>query len=226
LHRGYIVQKNLRIVLTLLVVASLAALIVPVALSQGQGPGMKNRRGTAWVPDEIYNVVSITGATDSSISFEILGSAIKGKDGKVVFMNESAKRPGTYYFANDTAVIPFVNKTDKQRPRPVIGNYSDASVNVAGASAVLTMKNITMTGAGKGERGAQFTGLGVYLPDRTAKSYTLATPARIMRSADNMSMMIVGNPSMRAAMQDIQASGARFPADAKPVMLKEIDAAK
>lgn len=206
--------------------ASLAALIVPVALSQGQGPGMKDRRGTAWAVDEIYNVISMTGATDTSVSFDIMGSAIKGKDGKVVFMNESAKRSGTYYFANDTMIIPFAGKTDRQRQRPVMGNYSDASVNVAGASAVVTMKNLTMAGRGTGEAGAQFTGLGVYLPDGTAKSYTLTTPARIMRSADNKSMMIVGNPSMRAAMQDIQASGARFPADAKPVMLKDIDAAK
>jgi hypothetical protein len=226
LHRGYIVQRNLRIVLTLLVVASLAALIIPVALSQGQGPGMKNRRGTGWAVDEIYNVVSVTGANDKSVSFDILGSAIKGKDGKVVFMNDSTKRSGTYYFANDTAIIPFANKTEKTRQRPVMGDYGNASVNVAGASAVVTMKNITMTGAGKGEHGAQFTGMGVYLPGATAKSYTLATPARITRSADNKSMMIVGNPSVRAALQDIQASGSKFPADAKPVMLKDIDAAK
>ncbi len=207
-------------------VASLAALIVPVALSQGQGPGMKNRRGMAWAPDEIYNVVSVTGATDTSVSFDILGSAIKGKDGKVVFMNESTKRSGTYYFANDTAIIPFAVRTDKNRPRPVIGDYSNASVNVAGASAVVTLKNLTMAGKSNGEAGARFTVMGVYLPGGAGKSYTLATPARIMRSADNKSMMIVGNPSVRTALQDIQTSGARFPANAKPVMLKDIDAAK
>ena len=68
--------------------------------------------------------------------------------------------------------------------------------------------------------------MSVYLPDATAKSYTLATPASITRSADNKSMMIVGNPSVRAALQDIQTSGARFPANAMPVMLKDIDAVK
>ncbi|OPY27560.1 MAG: hypothetical protein A4E28_01978 [Methanocella sp. PtaU1.Bin125] len=213
--------------MTVLVVVSLAALIIPVALSQGPGPGMKGRRGgPALDVDTIYNVIGVTGATDTSVSFDILGSAIKGKDGRVIFMNETLTRSGTYYFANDTAVIPFLNRTPGERPRPVIGNYDNASVNVAGASAVVTMKNLTMTRYGRGEHEAQFTGLGVYLPDGTAKSYTLTTPARITRSPDNRSMMIAGSPSMRTALQDMVKSGARFPADAKPVMLKEIDAVK
>ncbi|MGA9139965.1 MAG: hypothetical protein WBZ29_07065 [Methanocella sp.] len=220
-------QRTTRIVLALLIVTLLAALIIPAAVSQGTDHRQKGRAGiAAWAPDEIYNIVSITGATDSSISFDILGSAIKGRDGKVVFMNESKKRSGTYYFANDTAIIPFVNKTDQKRQRPVIGNYSNASVDVAGASAVVAMKNVTMAGKRQGEPGARFTGLGVYMPGGKAKSYTLATPARITRSADNKSMVIVGNPSVRAALLDIQANGARFPSDAKPVMLKDIDAAK
>ncbi len=220
-------QRTTRIVLTLLIVVLLAALIIPAAISQGTDHRQKSRSGMGtWAPDEIYNIVSITGATGSSLNFDVIGSAIKGKDGKVVFMNESTKRPGTYYFNNDTAFISFAGKTDQKRQRPVIGNYSDASVNVAGASAVVAMKNVTMAGKGQAEPGARFTSLSVYMPDGKTKSYTLATPARITRSADNKSMMIVGNPSVRAALQDIQANGAKFPADARPVMLKDIDAAK
>lgn len=220
------VQKNLRIVLAILVLVSLAALIIPVAWSQGPGPGMKGRRGPAWEADTIYNVIGVTGATDSSVSFDVMGSAIKGKDGRVIFMNDTRTRTGTYYFANDTAVIPFLNRTPGERPRAVIGDYGNASVDVAGASAVIAMKNLTMTRYGRGEHEAQFTGLSVYLPDGTAKSYSLTTPARITRSPDNRSMMIAGGPSMRTALQDMAKSGARFPADAKPVALKAIDAAK
>ena len=133
--------------------ASLAALIVPVALSQGQDRDLR-KRGKAWAPDTIYNVVSVTGANDASVSFDILASMIKGKDGKVVFMNDSTKRSGTYYFANDTAVIPFASKTDKKRLKPVIVDYSNATINVAGASAVVGLKNISMSGKGKGKGGS------------------------------------------------------------------------
>jgi hypothetical protein len=135
-------------------------------------------------------------------------------------------KSGTYYFANDTAVIPFGNKTNKTRAKPVKGDYSNATINVAGASAVVAMKNVTMTGKGKGSLEIQFTDMGVYLPNGTVKTYKLSAPAKVMKSADSSSMMIVGNPSVRAALQGALMSGATFPANAKPVMLKDVDAVK
>lgn len=176
-------------------------------------------------PVEMYNVISVTGATSSYVSFDILGTAIRSADGKVVIMNESAKRTGTYYFANDTAVLPFANKTDKKRQKPVMGDYNNSTINVAEANAVIAMKNVSTSG-GRGNFTLQFSDVGTYLPNGTVKNYKLTTPARITRSADNKSMMIVGNPSLRAAMQDALMGGNRFPANAAPVMLKAIDGVK
>jgi hypothetical protein len=70
-------------------------------------------------------------------------------------------RSGTYYFANDTAVIPFANATGKKHGKPAMGDYSNATINVAGASAVVAMKNVTMTGKGKGNFEIQFTNMGI-----------------------------------------------------------------
>ena len=205
-----------------MLVASLAALVVPAALSYGHGHWGKT--GKVRAPDEIYNVVSVTGVTKTSVSFDIMSTAIKGKEGKVAIMNATAPRPGMYYFTNDTAVIPFGSKADKKRQKPVMVDYNNTTMSVAGASAVVAMKNITMTDKGKRSCEVRFTDLGVYLPDGAMKSYKLTAPARIMKSADNSSMMIVGNPSLRAAMQDALMSGAKFPADARSVTLRAIDA--
>jgi hypothetical protein len=213
-------------VLALLLAAALVALIVPVALSQGTTQRERTRGG--WSPDELYHVVKVTNAANGMVNFDILSTGIKGKDGQVVTMVQTTPKSGTYYFANDTAVIPFgkADKTNKTREKGVKGDYSNATINVAGGSAVVAMKNLTMTGKGKGSFGLQFTDMGVYLPNGTTKTYKLSAPASVMRSADNSSMMIVGNPSVRAALQDALMGGTTFPANAKPVMLKTVDGVK
>lgn len=217
-------RRTTRIVITLLVAATLAALIVPAALTQDPGRDGKTRGG--WSPDTMYHVVKVTGVSENAMSFDILGTSLKGKDGRVAIMAMDTPRSGTYYFSNHTAVIPFVNKTDKKRQRPVMVDYRNATIDVAGASAVIAMKNLTMTGKGRGDFGMQFTSLGVYLPNGTALTYPLSGPARVTRSADNSSMLIVDGPSMTAAMQGTMAGGATFPADAPPVMLKTVDGVK
>jgi hypothetical protein len=210
-----------------LLAAALVALIVPAALSQGTNHNGKARGG--WTPDEMYHVIKVTGSSDSMVNFDILSSAIKDKDGKVIMMTQKMPKSGTYYFANDTAVIPFgkkADKTNKTRERPAMGDYSNATINVAGGSAVVAMKNLTMTDKGKGSFQVQFTDLGVYLPNGTMKAYKLSAPAKVMKSADNSSMLIVGNPSVRTAFQGALMSGTTFPANAKPVMLKTVDGVK
>jgi hypothetical protein len=210
-----------------LLAATLAALFIPAALSQGMNHNGKGRAG--WAPDEMYHVIKVTNSSDSMVNFDILSTAIKGKDGQVITMTQKTPKSGTYYFANDTAVIPFgkkTNKTDKTRERPVKGNYSNATINVAGASAVVAMKNLTMSGKDKGSFEVQFTDMGIYLPNGTAKTYKLSTPAKVMKSADNSSMMIVGNPSVRTVLQGALMGGTTFPANAKAVMLKTVDGVK
>jgi hypothetical protein len=207
-----------------LLAATLAALIVPAALSQGAHRDGKARGG--WAIDEMYHVVKITGSSGNSVSFDILGTAVKGKDNRVAVMTMDMPRRGTYYFANDTAVIPFANTTGKKHGRPMMGDYSNATINVSGASAVVAMKNVTTTGKGRGNMEIQFTSLGVYLPNDTAMTYPLSAPVRMTKSADNSSMLIIGNPSLRSVLQGMVTSGATFPADAQPVMLKTVDGVK
>jgi hypothetical protein len=218
------VQRTTKIVLVLLLAAALAAFIVPAALTQGTNHNGK--KGAGWAPDEMYHVIKVTNSSSSMVNFDILATAVKGKDGKAISMMPATPKSGTYYFANNTAVIPFGNKTNKTRTQPVKGDYNNATIAVAGGNAVIAMKNVNMTGKGKGDFQVQFSDVGVYLPNGTAKTYKLSAPAKIMRSPDNSSMMIVGNPSLRTAMQGALMGGTTFPANAKPVMLKTVDGVK
>jgi hypothetical protein len=221
------VQRTTKIVLVLLLAAALAAFIVPGALTQGPNHNGKGHNG--WAPDEMYHVIKVTNSSSTMVNFDILATAIKGKDGRVITMTQTTPKSGTYYFANDTAIIPFGNRTDKTnktREKPAKGDYNNATIKVAGGSAVVAMKNVTMTGTGKGNFQVQFTGIGVYLPNGTAKTYPISAPAKVMKSPDNSSMMIVGNPSVRAALQGALMSGATFPATANPVPLKTVDGVK
>jgi hypothetical protein len=218
------VQRTTKIVLVLLLAAALAAFIVPAALTQGTNNNGK--KGAGWAPDEMYHVIKVTNSSSSMVNFDILATAVKGKDGKAISMTPTTPKSGTYYFANDTAVIPFGNKTNKTRTKPVKGDYNNATINVAGGNAVIAMKNVNMTGKGKGDFQVQFSDVGVYLPNGSMKTYKLSAPAKIMRSPDNSSMMIVGNPSLRTAMQGALMGGTTFPANSKPVMLKTVDGVK
>lgn len=218
-------KRTISIVLTLLLTASLLLVLVPGALSQGmQQPG--NRSGKAMNVDEIYAAVKVTGATNSSATYDIMNIAVKGKDGKVATMSPAKPLAGTYYFANDTAIIPMGNKTGVGRHKPVAGDYSNATIKVAGASAVIAMKNVTTVKQGKGNFETQFTGISVYLPDGSVKSYTLTTPVRIVGSRDKKTVTVIANPAMRADLQSAMAGNATFPANAAPVPLKTIDAAR
>ncbi|HUL61496.1 MAG TPA: hypothetical protein VLT35_00415 [Methanocella sp.] len=214
----------------MLLVVALVALVVPAALSHGA-----NHRGMAGKmsgktcekmgpPTELYNVIAVTGSSDEAVNFNILSTAIEGNASKVLVMTPSTPRSGTYYFANDTAVLPFGNRSKGDHPRPAKTDYTNATLNVTGASAVVAWKNITRTGTGKGDFGMQFTGLITYLPGGTGKAYTLSSPVRIMKSADNSSMLIVGNPELRTALKDMLKAGGKFPAGAQPVKLKDVDA--
>jgi hypothetical protein len=149
---------------------------------------------------------------------------IKGKDGSVLTKDLALPVPVQYFFSNDTVKYGAKNRTAYEELQGFARtDYNTATINVAGASAVLVGKNITVR---KQIRGAEFqiTGFSVYLPDGTVKSYKLETPVKAVISQDNKPTTVTGNPPLRAALQDAFKGGAKFPANAAPVKIKDIDA--
>lgn len=206
--------------MAMLVIASLLLVLVPAASAQRPWrPGVLVRAGNV---DEMYAAILITGMNDQSVSYDVLNTAVKGKDGRVSIMNPAKPLSVTYYFSNDTAAFQDRKKVGGTRQKPVRTGYDNATISPAGASAVIAMKNVT-TKRGITGMESQFTGLSVYLPDGSVKSYTLTTPVRFVSSTTARTVSMVATPEYRAFMQDALKNGAKFPADASAVPLKKID---
>jgi hypothetical protein len=72
----------------------------------------------------------------------------------------------------------------------------------------------------------QFTGMSVYLPDGSVKSYTYTKPVQVVKSWKDKTARIIADATFWSNMQDALKGGAKFPANAAPVPLKTIDAKK
>lgn len=223
-------KQKIIIALALFLVASLMlASIAAVASQDAKVKDLKMGGKKKWDIDTVYHTVQVTGMTGDSATFNILSSAVKGKSGNVTMMNYTTPIAVQYYFSNDTAVMSktkmgMKNRTWMKGQRPPRVGYNDAAVNVAGASAVIAMKNITMKRLDNNTSEVQFAAFSVYLPDGTAKSYKLDTPVKATKSRVDRSMKVTGNAQFRADLQDALKGGAKFPANAAPVPLKSIDA--
>jgi hypothetical protein len=109
-----------------------------------------------------------------------------------------------------------------KHPKPVKTDYNSATINPSGASGIVALKNITMLKADNKTAEFQFTGVSVYLPDGSVKSYTFTTPVKVIKSWKDRTSKIE-NPAVIANLQDAFKSGAKFPANSAPVSLKTID---
>ena len=223
-------RQKIKIALALFLAASLVLVSVAAVASQDSnvkdlrwGGGHKNGG-----IDTVYHTIQVTGADANSVTFNILGSAVKTKTGNVSIMNHTAPLGVTYYFANDTAVFAnrkgdMKNKTAGKFHRPPMVSYNDAKINIAGASAVIAMKNMAVNRLADNTTEVQFSAFSVYLPDGTGKTYKLDTPVKIDRSKADKTVKITGSKQFRADLQDALKGGAKFPANAAPVPLKTID---
>ncbi len=207
--------------LAVLAVGSLLILAIGGAASQVAGtPGWKGLRDI----DEVYHVIKVTGVKNDSCTFDIMSVAVKGKDGKVTMMDFSKPVSAEYFFTTGKIAFSPKEKAPGARPKPVTVDYANASVKVAGASAVLAIKDITVLKHDRNETELQFGGLSAYLPDGTIKSYAYSPPVKVVRTRANMTATISGNPALATDLREALKSGATFPANAPPVPLKKVDA--
>ena len=181
-----------------------------------------------WDVDTVYHTIQVTGMTGNSVTFNILSSAVKDKSGNVTTMNYTTPIAVQYYFSNDTAVVSKTKMGMKDRTggghhRPPTVSYNDAKINVAGGSAVIAAKGISMKRLDNNSTQIQFSAFSVYLPDGTGKSYKLDTPVTAIKSRADRTVKITGNAQFRADLQDALKGGTKFPANAAPVPLKTID---
>ena len=185
---------------------------------KGKGEMMKN-------VDEVYESIAYMGTKDGVTTLNIMNAAIKDKSGNVTLLNFTKPVSARFYSSNNTFVVTKPEKMTGERKKPMKTDYNSATINPSGASGVVALKNITMLKMDNKTAEFQFSGLSVYLPDGSVKSYTFTTPVKAVKSWKDMTTKI-DNPAVIADMQDALKGGAKFPANAAPVSLKTVDAKK
>jgi hypothetical protein len=221
------VQKQfIKIAIALFIVASLMLAFASAAAAHGMnGKGGHCEHGKMRDIDTVYHTIAVTDINDNSMTFSVLNSAIKGKDGNVTNKNFTTPKSIQYYFSNDTIVKPMRNKSGHKHQRPARTDYNSATINPAGASAILVMKNITMVKKENNTSEFQLSGFSAYLPDGTVKSYKFDAPVTVVKSWKDRTTKVTGNTQQQKAdMKDALKGIAKFPANAAPLSLKSIDA--
>jgi type 1 fimbria pilin len=209
---------------TLAVLAAGSLLILAIAGAASQATGTPGWYGLRNI-DEVYHVIKVTGIKNDSCTFDIMSAAVKGKDGKVTMMDFSKPVSAEYFFTTGKIAFSPKERAPGARPKPVTVDYANASLKVAGASAVLAVKDITVLKHDRNETELQFGGLSVYLPDGTIKSYPYSPPVKVVWAKADMTATISGNPSFVNDLREALKGGATFPASAPPLPLKNVDAA-
>jgi hypothetical protein len=211
------------IALAFLAVASILLTLAASSAVKGQDQKKLETLNPANM-DTMYHAYVVTGRSSDSLTINVLNTVIKNKDGSILTKDLTPPTTIQYFYANDTMKYGTENRmTLGELQGFTRTDYNAATINVAGASAVMAAKNISMSPKDGGME-LQITGFSVYLPDGTAKTYKFDTPLKAVISQDGKIMPTTGNQQIRTALQDIFKGDAKFPANAAPVKIKDIDA--
>lgn len=215
--------RKTTIPLALLAVASIILVLAFSLVVQGQGQKKLETLNPADM-DTMYHAYAVTGTGGDLVSLNILNTVVKNKDGSVLTKDLTPPTLIQYFYANDTVKFGGQNgMTLGELQGYTRTDYDTATINVTGASAVMAAKHVGVS-MKDGNIEFQVPGFSVYLPDGTVKTYNFDTPLKASMALGSTTMSTAGNPQLKAALQDIAKEGAKFPANAAPVRIKDIDA--
>jgi hypothetical protein len=213
-------MRSVRISLALSLVLVLLLALVPGAMAHSE------YRAHDWMKsheiERIDIVKTVTGTSGNSVTFNVPGTAVKGKEGEVASFTFPTPLDGRY---NTTAGMGFISTKNSKTSDIAIRPYANATLNVAGASAVMSMKGIKVLLKEDDYFIFEFHKLGLYLPDGKGMEYKLEKPVKVIYSKDRKMLVIDAYPELADSMSGIY-TGATFPANAQPVLIKDIASAE
>jgi hypothetical protein len=209
-------MRSVRISLAVSLVLMLLLALVPGAMAHSE------YRGHEWMKShdiECIDIVkTITGTSGDHMTFKVPAMAVKGKEGKVATFTFPTPLEGSYNTSTDMGYISTRNaKTSDIAIRP----FANATLNVAGASAVMSMRGIKVLLKEDDLFVFEFHKIGMYLPDGKGMEYKLEKPVKVIYSKDRKTLVIDAYPGLTSSMSGA-FTGATFPADAQPVLVKDI----
>lgn len=225
-------KKLFMIFVTLAVAAALTAVALPAAsqdTTSKAGMSIEDMSDLAAMamPKAVMITVEAGNLTDGNLTYSIPYAAkVQSLGDRDIAIVATYDRPlkKTVNVPAGTGIISI----DEALPATATIDYANrSSIPVAGANAVVVLRQFEITGVAgeKGDISFQVGNINVYLPDGTTMAMKLDRPVSMTMSLDQMKLSVVATPELASKVADLLTSGARFPADAKPVRLNDILAA-
>lgn len=213
------------ILAALAALAVLASMAVP-ATSQDITSSADTAGLSAFMPHDVMFAISAGGMSGGNATFTVPYSAKVYKIDKVDYGAVTTfNKPlqGLYNVSKNRGQISTANALPATM---VVDQLNNSSIPVAGTNAIVALRNITNVGAAKGKFTFEFRKVSVYLPNGTAKTYNLDKPAKVSYAVDQNTVTTEADPAFTRIMADLFKAAGKFPADAKPVKLNDVLAAK
>jgi hypothetical protein len=173
--------------------------------------------------ERIDMVKTVTGQSGDSVTFDVPSMAIKGKEGEVATITFLTPLKGSY---NKSYDMGYISTSGGKSSDIAVRPYDNATLNVSGASAVVTMKGIKTLLKEENYFVCDVSQLGVYMPDGTAKTYKLEKPVKVTYSKDRKMVVVDSYPSLSKEMMRDYTAGATFPSGTPPIKVKDIASAE
>jgi hypothetical protein len=229
--------KMIKISLALIAVITIMLALTAPALADeyakaGDKPSWDKGKGDRWgrmghEPKDVYMTIAVDGMTGNTVTFSVMNMAMKGKEDKAVLIMPSAPLTGTYNMTND---MGYISTASFMPATMTIDAMNKTSVPVAGASAVMGMHDMKVIAKDKDYKVFKFGEVSFLTPNGTATTYKLDKPVRVTYSEDRKMVVMDAYPTFTQRMSEAFSTGAKFPADAKPVpitsLMKEKSAAR
>jgi hypothetical protein len=210
---------------TLAALAVLMSMALPAA-SQDVTSSADMAGLSAFMPHDVMFAVSAGSVSGGNATFTVPYSAKVYKMDTVDYgavTTFSQPLQGMYNVSSSRGQISTVNALPATI---VVDQLNNSSIPVAGTNAVVALRNITNMGAAKGKFTFQFKTVSVYMPNGTAKTYNLNKPVKVSYAVDQNIVTTQADPAFTRVMSDLFITGGMFPADAQPVRLNAVLAAR
>ena len=208
------------LVVTVLVVFLLA--MAPPAYSDAGSRWRSDEQGYGKMGHRIKSIeipITVTGTSGNTTSFTFSTAAMAGKRGKAGVVTLDKPLTGSYDMGNDMAYIS-TKGIDGMNIR--VDSAPNATLPVAGASAILGIGKIETEYREGGLSVSEFHRFSVHLPDGTVKAYELEKPVRVIKDKERKTMVWDAYPGFTDALKGALSGGATFPADAAPMKVGDL----
>ena len=187
------------------------------------GKDMGDKKGKTMHEIERVDIVkTFTGMQNNTLMFEIPTMAIQGKGDKAAIVTFSSPLKGGYDLAIDAG---FMSLRGAESADIMVRPASDATLNVAGASMVTTLKDIKVLHSDRDTMMIEYRKIGIYRPDGSGYMFWLDKPVKAIYLKDRKVLMENAYPSLTYTL-GYYMTDAMFPSDASPVKITDIETAQ